>query len=85
MAHLMPSLGLLLLLVIEAGPQEPPRAPGITGVVAPGTPVELVKAGFQFTEGPVGTPDGGLYFTDIRANVIYRLDPSGGQRGQVRS
>ena len=27
MAHLMPSLGLLLLLVIEAGPQEPPRAP----------------------------------------------------------
>ena len=30
-------------------------------------------------------PDGGLYFTDIRANVIYRLDPSGGQRGQVRS
>jgi gluconolactonase len=78
MAHLILSLGLLLLLVVEAGSQEPPRAAGIAGVVAPGTPVELVKEGFQFTEGPVGTPDGGLYFTDVRANVIYRLDPSGG-------
>ena len=65
-------------LKARAGSQKSPPTSGIAGVVAPGTPVELVKEGFRFTEGPVGTPDGGLYFTDIRANVIYRLDPSGG-------
>src|SRR5207249_208864 len=38
--------------------------PEIPGVVAAGTTVQLIKDGFQGTEGPVGTPDGGLYFTD---------------------
>jgi gluconolactonase len=53
------------------------RAWGIPGVVAAGARVELVSDGFQFTEGPVGTPDGGLYFTDLRASVMYRLDREG--------
>src|SRR5665213_2622123 len=50
---------------------------GIPDVVAAGVEPELVKDGFMFTEGPVGTPDGGLYFTDIRANKIYKMDPEG--------
>jgi gluconolactonase len=50
---------------------------GIAGVVAPGVEPELVQEGFVFTEGPVAAPDGGLYFSDIRPNRIYRLDPSG--------
>ena len=50
---------------------------GVRGVVAAGVKPELVQEGFMFTEGPVGSADGGLYFTDIRANKIYRLDPSG--------
>src|SRR6266508_3240819 len=50
---------------------------GIAGVVAPGTPVELVRGGFQFLEGPNGTADGGLYFSDLRANRIYRLRADG--------
>ena len=33
---------------------------GISGVVAPGVEPELLQEGFIFTEGPVGTPDGGL-------------------------
>jgi gluconolactonase len=45
--------------------------------VAPGVAPELVQEGFIFTEGPVGTPDGGLYFSDIRPNRIYHLDPGG--------
>ena len=53
------------------------QSPGIPGVVAAGVEPELVKDGFMFTEGPVGTPDGGLYFTDIRANKIYKIDPGG--------
>ncbi|TWU45106.1 Gluconolactonase precursor [Novipirellula aureliae] len=32
---------------------------------------------FQFTEGPVGDADGNIYFTDVRANRIYRRDPTG--------
>jgi gluconolactonase len=52
-------------------------SPGIPGVIAPGVEPELVQEGFVFTEGPVGTPDGGLYFSDIRPNKIYLLDPGG--------
>src|SRR5262249_53195057 len=50
---------------------------GIAGVVAPGVEPGLFQEGFVFTEGPVGTPDGGLYFSDIRPNRIYRLDTNG--------
>jgi gluconolactonase len=54
---------------------QPPA--GIRGVIAAGAQPELVQEGFVFTEGPVGTADGGLFFSDIRANKIYHLDPSG--------
>jgi gluconolactonase len=50
---------------------------GIPGVLAAGTAVELVQEGFTFTEGPVGVADGGLFFSDIRANRVYSLDPAG--------
>lgn len=53
------------------------QSTAIPGVIAAGAQVELVQEGFVFTEGPVGTPDGGLYFTDNRANTILFLDPSG--------
>ena len=62
------------LLVGAARAQSPG---GIAGVVAPGVMPELVQEGFVFTEGPVGTPDGGLYFSDIRPNRIHYLDPGG--------
>ncbi|MCP4785280.1 MAG: hypothetical protein GY903_27830 [Fuerstiella sp.] len=32
---------------------------------------------FQFTEGPVADADGIIYFTDVRANCIYRRDATG--------
>jgi gluconolactonase len=50
---------------------------GIHGVIAPGVQPELVQEGFVFTEGPVGAADGGLYFSDLRANQTYHLDPNG--------
>jgi gluconolactonase len=50
---------------------------GIPGVVAPGDTPQLVQEGFTFLEGPVGTADGGLFFSDIRVNKTYRLDPGG--------
>src|SRR5437660_12767911 len=51
---------------------------GIKGVVARNARPELVQEGFRFTEGPVGTADGGLYFSDIMgADKTYRLEPGG--------
>ncbi len=41
--------------------------------------VERVAGGFEFTEGPVWSPDGALLFSSPNTNVIYRLDPSLGQ------
>lgn len=37
--------------------------------------VERVAGGFEFTEGPVWSPDGALLFSSPNTNVIYRLDP----------
>ena len=39
------------------------------------TEMEEVASGFQFTEDPVWHPDGYLLFTDVPANIIYRLEP----------
>jgi len=50
---------------------------GIPGVLAPGAVPELIQEGYVFTEGPVGTADGGLYFSDIRVSKTYFLDPGG--------
>jgi len=50
---------------------------GISGVVAPGAKPELVQEGFVFTEGPVGTYDGGLFFSDVSSKTIYHMDPDG--------
>jgi gluconolactonase len=66
--------GVLVLLAQPAPAQSPA---GIAGIVAPGLAPELVQEGFVFTEGPVGTQDGGLFFSDIRANLTYFLDPAG--------
>jgi gluconolactonase len=37
--------------------------------------VERVAGGFEFTEGPVWSPDGALLFSSPNTNAIYRLDP----------
>lgn len=50
---------------------------GLTGVIAPDAKLELVREGFTFTEGPLPMADGGLYFTDLRASRVHRLDPQG--------
>ncbi len=44
----------------------------LDGIVSPGAAVEKLADGFQFTEGPVWSPDGFLLFSDPNTNVIYR-------------
>lgn len=57
---------MLVALIILARSQAPA---GIPGVVPPGVSAELVQDGFGFLEGPVGTADGDLYFTDLFSSV----------------
>jgi gluconolactonase len=71
------AVGAAAAVALLAGAVRAQSPGGIAGVVAPGVVPELVQEGFVFTEGPVGTPDGGLYFSDIRPNRIHYLDPGG--------
>jgi gluconolactonase len=51
--------------------------PAISGVVDAGTPIRLVKEGYEAVEGPIPQPDGGLLFTNNRANHIEHIAPNG--------
>jgi gluconolactonase len=56
------------------------KDPGLDALIAPDAKLELVKSGFGFTEGVTWVPTGKkgyLIFSDIPANVIYRLSPDG--------
>jgi gluconolactonase len=69
---------LLSLLQVAAAPQQARPLDGIPNVVAKGETVQLVKDGFAYTEGPVPTADGGLYFSDLlTSDRIHRLSPNG--------
>lgn len=71
------ALPLALVLAAFTLPLPAQTSAGIPGVVAPGEKPELVKEGFVFTEGPVGTYDGGLFFSDIGSKTIYHMDSDG--------
>jgi gluconolactonase len=71
------ALPLALALAALTLPLPAQTSAGISGVVAPGVKPELVKEGFVFTEGPVGTYDGGLFFSDVASKTIYHMDPEG--------
>ena len=52
--------------------------PRLDAIVPPGTPLERLAGGFEFTEGPLWSPDGALLFSSPNTNAIYRLDPAAG-------
>lgn len=51
--------------------------PAIKGVVNAGTPLQLVKDGFNGTEGPLALADGSLVFTETQGNRITRIAADG--------
>jgi len=61
---------------LPAAAQEP-VTPAIAGVVNVGTPITLVKDGFESVEGPLPQPDGGLLFTNNRLSRIVQIAPDG--------
>jgi len=46
-------------------------------IIQPTGPVELIQDNFQFTEGPAAASNGSVYFSDIPAATIQRLDAGG--------
>jgi gluconolactonase len=46
--------------------------------IGPVGPVTRLHTELKFTEGPASDADGNLYFTDIPANRIYKVDGAGG-------
>jgi len=77
LAQVVTGLGVAAVIGLLALPALAQSPAGIPGVAAPGVVPELIQEGVVFTEGPVGTADGGLYFSDIRVSRTYYLDPAG--------
>jgi gluconolactonase len=59
--------------------------PRLDAIVPQDVRVERVAGGFEFTEGPVWSPDGALLFSSPNTNAIYRLDPDAGRVTVFRS
>jgi gluconolactonase len=70
------ALGALLLSASLAQAQDR-IATAIPGVAAAGTRIELIKEGFDGTEGPLALPDGSLIFTETTGNRITRIGADG--------
>jgi gluconolactonase len=49
--------------------------PAIAGVVAADTRVEVIREGFDGTEGPIALADGSIVFTENRADRLVRIAP----------
>jgi gluconolactonase len=54
-------------------------SPELDRIIAAGDGLERVAGGFDFTEGPVWSPEGALLFSSPNTNSIYRLDPDIGK------
>ncbi|MBA4108612.1 MAG: gluconolactonase [Leptothrix sp. (in: Bacteria)] len=70
-------LAVLGAWALTASAQAQEVTPAIAGVVHAGTKVELIKEGFNGTEGPVALPDGTFAFTETTANRITRIAADG--------
>src|SRR5437879_5266504 len=47
----------------------------VSGVLIDGEGWKLIADGYKFTEGPAVDAQGQVYFTDIPASRIYKIDP----------
>jgi len=51
----------------------------LTQILLPGEDWQVVSSGHQFTEGPAADGDGNLYFVDVPASKIFKLDVASGK------
>jgi gluconolactonase len=57
--------------------------PALDRIVPAGASIEKISGGFRFTEGPIWSRDGALVFSDMNAQVVYKVTRSG-ERSVVR-
>jgi gluconolactonase len=69
--------GVFLSLFLPCAQAEEAVTPAIAGVVNAGTPIQLVKDGFEAVEGPMPLPDDGLIFTNNRVGRIVQIAADG--------
>lgn len=50
---------------------------GVAADIGPIGEIETLHDGFRFTEGPADDGQGNVYFSDIPANRVYRVNPDG--------
>ena len=89
-SHLLAWVCLGLLLTSSAAAEEPVKVGGTLGkvesldaafdaLVPPGSKIEVLADGFDWSEGPVWVKEGGfLLFSDIPPNRIMKFDPQSG-------
>lgn len=61
----------------SSGPSTAMTAAGIPGVIAAGTKAQLLRAGFDGTEGAIALPDGSVIFCEFNANRLVHIDSAG--------
>ncbi len=64
---------LALITCAAAADEKPTAIPG----VGPKGPIATVHTGLTFAEGPAADFDGQLYFTDVFANRVHKVNPGG--------
>jgi len=63
----------LIMFTLFCTAKENSSIPG----VGPVSPVKKVQGNFEFTEGPAWDTEGNLYFSDVSANKIYKMNKNG--------
>lgn len=66
-----------MLLLVAATTQAADDGGNSIKGIGPKGDVKKVQGGFMFTEGPAADAHGRIYFSDIPANRVYRLDDDG--------
>jgi gluconolactonase len=70
-------MNLLTLLSVELSlGQDSGENKPIAGI-GPVGPIKKWHTGFKFVEGPVADGKGNVYFSDLQANKIHKIDPEG--------
>jgi gluconolactonase len=72
-----PTLEQISIVAVKPKMELRALSPKFNDLIAPGTPIETVSAGFGFTEGPVWDARGFLYISDEVTNKIVKLFPNG--------
>ena len=73
--HRAAAIALWLTAALAKSQTVPPAQPEIPGVIHAGTQPQMIKAGFDGLEGPVSTPDGGLYFSAVKREQDLQTEP----------